>query len=240
MGNHRPIKVDLGLATIIAAVIAAIAAITVAIINIINNNGSTSSSPSDGVISTVSSESSEANNSSSVAISSTSSSSSDLGEPSSSSISSDVTNSSEPIISSSISEPIEFSEPQNITHSVSDENGKIELFSDHSGVAYIYKRFLDENPIGKVNGIGDTIIGWSISLHCNEKVLSFNILSQSDKFECTAQYNLDGEYQGTYLYDMFTKREENGDIIIEFDINKIAFDLRDSTKIEIMYIIDPV
>lgn len=239
MSTRKPIKIDPGLATIIAAVIAAIVALIGFVINNAGESDSTPSSDSDGFISTTLSESSEASSSSSITTSSTSSSSSD-GDPSNSSISNDITNISEPIISSSVFEPIESSEPQTTTKTYYffDDDGEIELFNDHGGEAYIYKKYLDENPIGGSNIVGETITGWAIMLCCNEKDLTFHIV-ETDELDCTAQYDLNQKYQNTYLYHINVKREENGDLKIEFDIDEITFDLRDSTKIEVMNIVNP-
>ena len=240
MSTRRPIKIDPGLATIIAAVIGAIVALIGFVINNVGEGDSTPSSNSDEIISTAPSESSEASSSSSITTSTTSSSSSDLDDPSNGSISDDVTNISEPIISSSESEPIESSEPQTTTKTYYfvDDDGEVELFNDHSGVAYIYKKYLDENPIGEANIVGDTIIGWAIMMHCNEKDLTFHIV-QTDELDCTAQYDLNQKCQKIYLYHINVNREENGDLKIEFDIDEIAFDLRDSTQIAVMNIVNP-
>lgn len=45
------------------------------------------------------------------------------------------------------------------------EFGKIELFDDRSGIAYIYKDFMDTYPIGATVGDKLTISGWNICLY---------------------------------------------------------------------------
>ncbi len=114
-----------------------------------------------------------------------------------------------------------------------NENGMVELFDDHSGVAYIYKKYLDENPLDLVDENGNyKIVGWYIRLTCDDKEFSFNIDSTTTPGNlcCYAQYDLNGKYQSTYSNQTNVFYDENGNLKIEFNFNTIPFDLRDSSN----------
>lgn len=238
MSTRRPIKIDLGLATIIAAVIAAIVAVIVAIINNVGEGGSTPSSPSNGVISAAPSDRSEASSSSSITMSSTSSSISDLGDSDSNSTSDEH----EPIHSSSKSESApspDDSNPDNSSGSLESSNpikkitydyGKVELFSSGSGIAYISKQFIAENYIGRIDG-NKQVIGWVLTFLNNEKSFAIFVVPapretiERNFFKCDATYSINNENVKLYSDGISAKLKEEGDIQIEFNINDIPFDL---------------
>ena len=101
-----------------------------------------------------------------------------------------------------------------ISESTSDtvfthEYGKIELTDDHSGIAYIYKDYIDYYAIGSsIDGL--TISGLDIGLNSGDE--SFQLPS----FFIT----------------------NSGDLQIEFSCKEIPFDLRDSSEITIGHSIE--
>lgn len=115
-----------------------------------------------------------------------------------------------------------------------NEKGRVELFNDHSGIAYIYKKYLDDNPIGLIDEYSNfKIIGWSIVLNYQNKSFSFNIDSRQnddkDHPYCSAQYNINEEPQNIFLNKPNVSYETNGDLKIEFNFDNVPFDLRDSS-----------
>ncbi len=115
-----------------------------------------------------------------------------------------------------------------------NEKGRVELFDGRSGVAYIYKGYLDENPIGLINEYGHTkIIGWSIILTYQNKSFSFNIDCSQNNDEdhpyCSTQYDINEESQNDLFNNPIVSYDTNGDLKIEFEFENIPFDLRDSS-----------
>lgn len=118
------------------------------------------------------------------------------------------------------------------------ENGRVELYDDHSGIAYIYKKYLDENPIGLIEDGEYKLMGWSIKFTCDNKSLSFNTTCQNDdesQLQCSAQYSINEEPQSIILNDLKVNYEPNGDLRIEFNFETVPFDLRDSSSDIIFY-----
>lgn len=132
-----------------------------------------------------------------------------------------------------------------ISESTSDtvfthEYGKIELTDDHSGIAYIYKDYIDDYAIGaSIDGL--TINGWYIVLNNGDE--SFQLFVCANKYkdhtiECFAQYYINGifQYNLSELPNFFIN--DSGDLQIEFSCKEVPFDLRDSTEITIGYTIE--
>ncbi len=116
------------------------------------------------------------------------------------------------------------------------EFGKIELTDAHSGMAYIYKDFLDATPIGATNNDGLTSNGWYIRLFKGTE--SFELFIYSDTsitppINCTVQYNIMGNYQFSSSKGVELFYNNTGDLQIEFNCNYIPFDLRESDAIDV-------
>lgn len=232
MSPRRPIKIDPGLAAIIAAVItstiAAIAAIVVAIINKVDIGGSTPSSPSDsdysessdisdGVISTVSSESLEESSIPSESPSNSSLSSLnnsiDDTQPSESSSDSETSTTSD----SSIPEM-----PRTFEH----YRAKAVLYSPNSGEAYIYKEFLEENYVDKIIDNKYKLLGWLIDFHTDGQSVKFRVFPSQDGY-----YNFEVEAPNMFVdknkIRSFISAEllTNGDLKISFNFRSNSIDL---------------
>ena len=132
-----------------------------------------------------------------------------------------------------------------ISESTSDtvfthEYGKIELTDDHSGIAYIYKDYIDYYAIGSsIDGL--TISGLDIGLNSGDE--SFQLFVYANKYnghtiECSAQYYINGIFQYNFseLPSFFITN--CGDLQIEFSCKEIPFDLRDSSEITIGHSIE--
>lgn len=187
----------------------------------------------------ISSENSELSDTSNKSQPNNSSINSESGNPSnesSSNTSSDslgVNNTSGILESNNSSNGIE----QNKRYLFPHENGRVELFDDHSGVAYLYKKYLDENPIGFINEYGHVkTIGWSIQLTCDEKSLTFHIVDSNqnnaevNNLYCSVQYDVREKPQNDYFNHPNVKYETSGDLKIEFDFDTVPYDLRDSSR----------
>ena len=120
------------------------------------------------------------------------------------------------------------------------EFGKIELTDDHSGIAYIYKDYIDYYAIGSsIDGL--TISGLDIGLNSGDE--SFQLFVYANKYnghtiECSAQYYINGIFQYNFseLPSFFITN--SGDLQIEFSCKEIPFDLRDSSEITIGHSIE--
>lgn len=121
------------------------------------------------------------------------------------------------------------------------KNGKIELFDSSSGVAYIYKEFLDENLVGKIYDDNKIVSGWAVKLYLdNDYFVFFVDPAGENNFQCYARY---AEYDGsTYVYTNRNYTEEisvvlteDQEIKIEFNINNVPFDLCSSTDFKVGY-----
>ena len=132
-----------------------------------------------------------------------------------------------------------------ISESTSDtvfthEYGKIELTDDHSGIAYIYKDYIDNYAIGSsIDGL--TIGGLDIGLNNGDE--RFQLFVYANKYndhtiECSAQYYINGIFQYNFseLPNFFITN--SGDLQIEFSCKEIPFDLRDSSEITIGHSIE--
>ncbi|MDE6733783.1 MAG: hypothetical protein K2J77_13030 [Oscillospiraceae bacterium] len=224
MSSKKPIKIDPGLATIIASVIGAIVSITIAIVN--NNKGSSSTPPlpsdsdyselsdiSDGVISTVSSENSEA---------------SCIPSELSSSISS----------TSSPSEYLLDSEPNTSTPrvimTIMNEDAKVELFGANSGIAYINRGFIEMNYIGTSFG-GPTITGWTITLCSYDDSFTFEIVPiQNGTYFDVVFYSSNTPVDTNKIKNLISAElTEKGDLKIEFNFRNNPIDLSSSSKIRL-------
>lgn len=115
------------------------------------------------------------------------------------------------------------------------EGGIIGIYNDYSGVAYIYKDYLDEHPIGGIVD-GSRIDGWSININANDQYFFIflipvdNSTNHEYELESFTLYCNDittNEYtKYEYIGDISTKIVEDGHLMIEFSINNMPFNLQ--------------
>lgn len=118
------------------------------------------------------------------------------------------------------------------------EFGKIELFDDRSGIAYIYKDFMDTYPIGATVGDKLTISGWNICLYKDYnsfELYAFSKMSNIPPIDCTAQYSQNEDYQFSYVDHPVYFYDNEGNLQIEFCYSGLPFDLRESDFIKVDY-----
>lgn len=116
--------------------------------------------------------------------------------------------------------------------------GKIELFDDRSGIAYIYKDFMDTYPIGATVGNKLTISGWNICLYKDYnrfELYAYSEMSNIPPIDCTAQYSQNEDYQFSYVDRPVYFYDNEGNLQIEFSYSGIPFDLRESDFIKVDY-----
>lgn len=120
------------------------------------------------------------------------------------------------------------------------EYGKIELIDDHSGIAYIYKDYIDDYAIGSsIDGL--TISGWDIGLNNGDERFQLFVFANKYKdhtMECSAQYYINGVFQHNLSELPTFFINNNGDLQIEFSCKEIPFDLRGSSEITIGHSIE--
>lgn len=209
MGSQRQNGVNSGVATIIAACIAAFTALTLKLIDHLHNPYET-----DTFVST------------------------DTSKQESSEI--DYNNSpiedSHTIVSSESS--LDISE-KNILRSYNEEieNGRVEIFDNCKGVAYIYKNHLEEYPIGSIYD-GLTTTGWGIDIYAGKNSVLFQVggIPNSDKFSCSALYFENGENMGWYEGYIAAMSTESGDLKIEFNFDDTYFDFRNTDEVYVVKI----
>lgn len=243
MSNRKPIKIDPGLATIIAAVIGAIVSITIAIVN--NNKGgsSTLSLPSDldypkssYIPSELSSSCSLSNLDDSI----------DNTQQSGVNSNSFPNNSSEDnsksndymIISESVV-PI-----KDWPYVIECEDGRAELDSDCSGTVYLYKHFLETNYIGRIISDDEKIVYWGLSFVSNNKSFRVNVspicqnegaIFTTSFFVYYTSYYVNDEYVRSYFGIESAKYTENGDLKIIFNAKDVPFDLTSSSSVNALF-----
>lgn len=118
------------------------------------------------------------------------------------------------------------------------EFGKIELFDDRSGIAYIYKDFMDTYPIGATVGDKLTISGWNICLYKDYnsfELYAFSKMSNIPPIDCKAQYSQNEDYQFSYVDHPVYFYDNEGNLQIEFCYSGLPFDLRESDFIKVDY-----
>lgn len=187
------------------------------------SNYSESSDTSEDAVSIVSSEDSE---------------SISIPSESSSSISSlSIFTSNEPSSnSSSSSTSLPDSEPNTTTPRVimtlKDYDAKVELFSANSGIAYIYRGFLEMNYIGTSFG-GQTITGWTISLCANDETFTFEIVPiQNGTYFDIEFYSSNTFVDSNKIKNLISAElTEKGDLKVEFNFRNNPIDLSSSSKI---------
>lgn len=199
------------------------------------SNYSESSGFSEIVTSTVLSEGSESSSSSEIAVSIVTSEGSnssipslqegtlsDLGVPLEDSRSNDI----EPNTTSS--SPI-----SDTPYTFKDERTKVELYSSNSGVAYIYKTFLDENYFKKkIHNDNDEIVGWSITFYDEEEILMIYVYPLPNGYYYVEMDSpiifIDQNKLNSFVSAELTG---NGDLKITFNFRDEAFDLSSSKRI---------
>lgn len=174
----------------------------------------------------------DGSSSSSISSSSDSDSSSDSSNSNSSDLSSTPSSTSS-LSSFSSTETSAFTSEINLT--LDHPMAKIELYSSCSGVAYIYKDFLDRHYIGKITENGQ-LTGWGISLHMTDQTVSFIILPKQTQNECYYDIELNSSKtlfdQNKIQNQISAELTENGDLKIMFNFINIPIDL--SSTYEIM------
>lgn len=109
----------------------------------------------------------------------------------------------------------------------------VEFYSDNSGCAYIYKKYLDENCIG--NDKDDyTIIGWTLSLNSNEKSFQFNIFPENidnKASKISTPYYENVKFIKEYIGQVSAMFVENGDLRIDFNFENTPFNLNTSDQV---------
>lgn len=111
---------------------------------------------------------------------------------------------------------------------------KIELYSSCSGVAYIYKDFLDRHYIGKITD-NVQLTGWSISLHASGQTFSFKIYpKQTQNGFCYDTEFISSKTfydQNKITNQVSAELTENGDLKIMFNFINIPVDLSSTYEI---------
>ena len=119
------------------------------------------------------------------------------------------------------------------------DGGMVELYDNYSGVAYIYKDFLEEYYIGKTSK-GKKICGWSFDFFSESENFSifvmpvYDDMNYENELECVVWYD---EYEYEYIGNVFAEIVENGDLKIEFNIYNTPLNFKYLTYIHVTRIV---
>lgn len=243
MSNRKPIKIDPGLATIIAAGIAAITSLTITIINI--NKGGSATPPLLSDSNYPESSNIQSDYSSSYTLSNPNNSidntqQSGLNSNSSPNNSSEDSSKSNDYLSISESvDPI-----KDWPYEIECEDGRAELDSDCSGTVYLYKHFIETNYIGRIISDDEKIVYWGLSFVSNNKSFRVNVspISQNEGamfttsyFVYYTSYYVNDEYVRSYYGVESAEYTENGDLKIIFNAKDVPFDLTSSSSVNAVF-----
>ncbi len=119
--------------------------------------------------------------------------------------------------------------------------GIVGIYNEYSGVAYIYKDYLENHPIGrKIDGM--MVDGWAVSISANGQHFDINLTSvynsvnQKYELESSTWYGINEVTSYEYIGNISTEMVDDH-LMIEFSINNMPFDLQTISYIDVSYIV---